>query len=150
MRIERDRKIALDDSRMAKVVVVCWQDIPSLVEVRDGASVAKQQLSARFQELIDIVAMRKKLVNSDAYLEHWNRRKGGERAGDVTAIAAAVAAERRYGFSGTGPLRLSCLRLCSTEPDRFDAGPRTSCRRVFPRRPICNSRRISSACTGAA
>jgi hypothetical protein len=93
MRIERDRKIALDDSRMAKVVVVCWQDIPSLVEVRDGASVAKQQLSARFQELIDIVAMRKKLVNSDAYLEHWNRRKGGERAGDVTAIAAAVAAE---------------------------------------------------------
>jgi hypothetical protein len=78
---------------MAKVVLVCWQNIPSLVEVRDGAAVSKQQLSARFQELIDIVAMRKKLVGSDAYLEQWNRRKDAERAGDVHAVAAAVAAE---------------------------------------------------------
>jgi hypothetical protein len=78
---------------MAKVVIVCWQDIPSLVEVRDGASVSKQQLSARFQELIDIVAMRKKLVGSDAYLEQWNRQKDAERPGDVHAVAAAVAAE---------------------------------------------------------
>jgi hypothetical protein len=78
---------------MAKVVVVCWQDIPSLVEVRDGASVSKQPLSARFQELIDIVAMRKKLVGSDAYLEQWNRQKHAERPGDVHAVAAAVAAE---------------------------------------------------------
>lgn len=78
---------------MAKVVIICWQDIPSLVEVRDGASVSKQQLSARFQELIDIVAMRKRLVGSDAYLEQWNRRKDGERAGDVEAVAAAVATE---------------------------------------------------------
>lgn len=78
---------------MAKVVIVCWQDIPSLVEVRDGASVAKQHLSARFQELIDIVAMRKKLTGSDAYLEQWSRRKDGERAGNVNDIAAAVAAE---------------------------------------------------------
>ena len=78
---------------MAKVVVVCWQDIPSLVEVRDGASVAKQQLSPRFQELIDIVAMRKKLTGSDAYLDQWNRRKDGERLGDVNEIANAVAVE---------------------------------------------------------
>jgi Tat protein secretion system quality control protein TatD with DNase activity len=78
---------------MAKVVIVCWQDIPSLVEVRDGASVSKQPLSARFQELIDIVAMRKKLVGTDAYLEQWNRRKDAERPGDVDAVAAAVATE---------------------------------------------------------
>lgn len=78
---------------MAKVVIVCWQDVPSLVEVRDGAAVAKRQLSARFQELIDIVAMRKQLTGSDAYLEQWNRRKDGERSGDVNEIAAAVAAE---------------------------------------------------------
>ena len=78
---------------MAKVVIVCWQDIPSLVEVRDGASVAKQQLSARFQELIDIVAMRKKLTGSDAYIEQWNRCRDGERSGVVSEIAASVAAE---------------------------------------------------------
>ena len=83
---------------MAKVVIVCWQDIPSLVEVRDGVSVSKQQLSARFQELIDIVAMRKNLVGSDGYLEQWNRQKNAERPGDVHSVAAAVAAEleRKY------------------------------------------------------
>jgi hypothetical protein len=78
---------------VAKVVIVYWQDIPSLVEVRDGTSVSKRQLSARFQELIDIVAMRKKLVGSDAYLEHWSRRKDGERTGEVDDVAAAVASE---------------------------------------------------------
>ena len=78
---------------MAKIVIVCWQDIPSLVEARDGASVAKEPLSARFQELIDIVAMRKKLTGSDAYLEQWNRRKDGERPGGVNEVASAVAAE---------------------------------------------------------
>lgn len=83
---------------MAKVFVVCWQDIPSLVEVREGASIAKQQLSARFQELIDIVAMRKKLTGSDAYLEQWNRRKDGERDGSVNDIAAAVAAELESNY----------------------------------------------------
>lgn len=82
-----------DISNMAKIVVVYWQDIPSLVEVRDGPSVAKQQLSARFQELIDIVAMRKRLTGSAAYLEQWNRRKDGERAGDVKELAAAIATE---------------------------------------------------------
>jgi hypothetical protein len=91
--LERDCGIESDISIMAKIVVVCWQEIPSLVEVRDGASVAKQQLSVRFQELIDIVAMRKKLTGSDAYLEQWNRRKDGERTGDVKEVAAAVAAE---------------------------------------------------------
>ena len=83
---------------MAKVIIVCWQDIPSLVEVREGVSVAKQQLSARFQELIDIVAMRKNLTGSDAYLEQWNRRKDGERAGKVNDIAAAVATEIESRF----------------------------------------------------
>lgn len=78
---------------MARIVILCWQDIPSLVEVRDGAAIAKRQLSARFQELIDMVAMRKHLTGSDAYLEQWNRRKDGERTGHVDDIAAAVAAE---------------------------------------------------------
>jgi hypothetical protein len=96
--IERDRKIAFDARVMAKVVIVCWQDVPSLVEVREGASVGKKQLSARFQELIDIVAMRKKLTGSDAYLEQWNRRKDGERAGNVNDVAAAVAAEIESRF----------------------------------------------------
>ena len=78
---------------MAKVTILYWQDIPSLVEVREGTKVQKQQLSARFQELIDMIAMRKKLVGSDAYLDQWRRGKPEERAGEVKEIAIAVTGE---------------------------------------------------------
>jgi hypothetical protein len=85
--------IASGGDILAKVTILYWQDIPSLVEARDGTNVQKQQLSARFQELIDMIAMRKKLVGSDAYLEQWRRGKPEERAGEVKAVAAAVAGE---------------------------------------------------------
>lgn len=78
---------------MAKVTILYWQQIPSLVEVRESTNIQKQQLSARFQELIDIIAMRKKLVGSDAYLEQWRKGKPEERAGEPKAILAAVAGE---------------------------------------------------------
>ncbi len=78
---------------MARVTVLYWQEIPSLVEVREGTSVQKHQLSARFQELIDMVAMRKKLVGSDAYLEQWRKGKPEERPGEPKEIVAIVAGE---------------------------------------------------------
>jgi hypothetical protein len=83
---------------LAKVTILYWQNIPSLVEARDGASVQKQQLSARFQELIDMIAMRKQLVGSDAYLDQWRRGKPEERPGDFKAVASAVADEIENQF----------------------------------------------------
>ena len=47
---------------MAKVAVMCWQEIPSAVEVKDGEGTQKVQLSNRFLELIDMIAMRRKLA----------------------------------------------------------------------------------------
>jgi hypothetical protein len=75
-----------------------WQDIPSLVEAREGRTVHKQQLSPRFQELIDMVAMRKRLTGADAYLEQWRKGRVEERQGDVQALVAAVVQdlEARY------------------------------------------------------
>ena len=58
---------------MAKYTVLYWQDIPSLVEVRQGRKRHKVQLSERFQELIDKVAMRKGFFGADNYLEQWRR-----------------------------------------------------------------------------
>ena len=58
---------------MVKVSILCWQDIPSVVEARDGKSVHKELLSERFQELIDLVAMKKKLLDSDEYLMQWQK-----------------------------------------------------------------------------
>lgn len=95
---------------MARVVVTYWQSIPSMVEARDGAAVHKRQLSARFQELIDLVAMRKNLNGSDAYLEQWRRAGAQERAGDVQAAADAVAAEIEASFEEIRAAAIAELR----------------------------------------
>ena len=56
---------------MAQYTVVYWQEIPSVVEAKQGRKRHKEQLSERFQELIDAVAMRKGLFGTDEYLEEW-------------------------------------------------------------------------------
>ncbi|MGI9303816.1 MAG: virulence factor [Gammaproteobacteria bacterium] len=83
---------------MAKYQILYWQDIPSLVEARDGDSVHKEQLSSRFQELIDLVAMKKKLAGTDAYLEQWNKGKRIDRDGSARDVAAAIAGELEADF----------------------------------------------------
>ncbi len=81
-----------------KLTLVSWQEIPSMVEARVGRDRHKVELSSRFQELIDMVAMRRGLAESDAYLEAWQREPLGEREGDPDAIVreAADAIEERY------------------------------------------------------
>jgi Virulence factor len=83
---------------MAKVTVLYWQNIPSLVEATDGDKPRKLQLSQRFQELIDLIAMKKKLGGTDAYLEQWSKGEPEMREGsaDVAAVAAAEEIEARY------------------------------------------------------
>lgn len=78
---------------MAKCSVLSWQEIPSLVEARDASGSHKIQLSDRFQELIDMVAMRKGMAGTDQYLEAWRRGRGKERDGDAHSAAEALAAE---------------------------------------------------------
>lgn len=74
---------------MAKCTVLCWQEVPSVIEANDGASMHKIQLSDRFQELIDMVAMRRGLAGTDTYLMEW--RKDPPLVRDGTAKEAAVA-----------------------------------------------------------
>ena len=78
---------------MAKYTILYWQDIPSLVEVREGRKRHKVQLSERFQELIDKVAMRKGLFGTDSYLEEWRRGESVSREGGPQDVLQAVAAE---------------------------------------------------------
>lgn len=78
---------------MAKCSVLSWQEIPSLVEARDASGTHKIQLSARFQELIDMVAMRRGLAGTDQYLEEWRRGRPAEREGDANGAATALAEE---------------------------------------------------------
>ncbi|MEJ8573165.1 virulence factor [Microbaculum marinum] len=70
-----------------------WQDIPSLVEARDASGTHKIQLSDRFQELIDMVAMRRGLAGTDEYLEAWRKSRPAEREGSAAEAAQSLAAE---------------------------------------------------------
>ena len=63
-----------------------------------GARPARRPLSARFQELIDAVAMRAGATDADAYLDGWTHGPGSERPGTAAAVADAVAAELESGF----------------------------------------------------
>jgi Virulence factor len=74
---------------VARVHVLYWQDIPSVVRVGD----VKRQLPEWFQQEIDRVAMEQGLVGSDAYLEQWEWRDLGERTGSDADVAAQVEDE---------------------------------------------------------
>lgn len=78
---------------MAKVTLMCWQEIPSAVEVKDADGTKKVQLSGRFLELIDMAAMRRKLAGTDDYLMQWRKEKLPDREGKAGDVARTVADE---------------------------------------------------------
>ena len=96
---------------MATYQVLYWQDIPSLVEAHDGSNSHKEQLSAQFQELIDIVATKKDIVGSDAYLEEWSKGAPAQRDGTPEEVAKAVAREFEARFA---EIRADALVKCGT------------------------------------
>lgn len=60
---------------MAKLITVYWRDIPAQVTAKAGRKTAKIQLSDRFQEAIDMAAMRAGKGSTDEYLEDWRREQ---------------------------------------------------------------------------
>jgi Virulence factor len=79
---------------MATYQVTYWQEIPSQVDAREGRDKPhKEMLSARFQELIDIVASARKQGDADAYISGWNKGDKESREGGAQAVAQAVAAD---------------------------------------------------------
>ncbi len=83
---------------VAKYNVLYWQDIPSVIEAKDGNGTHKVQLSQRFQALIDMVAMRQDLAGTDAYLEAWKRGKPHEREGSAEEVVNAIKEEFEAQF----------------------------------------------------
>ncbi len=83
---------------MAEYSILYWQDVPSLVEAKDAQASHKVQLSQRFQDLIDIVAMRRGLAGTDAYLEQWSRGERVARDGSAEQVARAVTEEIEARF----------------------------------------------------
>ncbi len=96
---------------MATYRLICWREIPSVVEARADGKVHKVQLSRRFLELIDLVAMKQGLTQSDAYLDQWNKTAPQERAGAAADVAKAVAAEIEARFD---QVRADALASCKS------------------------------------
>lgn len=94
---------------MARYRILYWHHIPSVIEANDEQAVHKEELSARFQELIDRVAMKKKLVGTDAYLEGWRKGRPKVREGDAQMVAKAVAAETEAEYDKIAAIDLHDL-----------------------------------------
>ena len=79
---------------MARVQILRWQDIPSVVKAfdDDGGAVSAQ-LPDWFQQEIDRRAMEQGLIGSDAYLEQWQWGELEERPGSAAEVLDAVVAE---------------------------------------------------------
>jgi hypothetical protein len=88
---------------MAEYQIVYWHEFPSMVAARgDGAARREKssaQLSPRFQEAIDVAAMRRGLTGTDAYLEGWTRSEWQARPGTPDAVASTVASEIEAEYS---------------------------------------------------
>ena len=83
---------------MATYQVLYWQEIPSQVDAREAGKSHKEMLSQRFQELIDIVATRRNIVESDAYISAWSKGDKMEKAGSAIEVAKSVAADLEADF----------------------------------------------------
>ena len=79
---------------MATYQILYWQDIPSLVEAREGGDVKKEQLSQRFQEAIDRAAMRAGKGSSDAYIAEWRRDRSTLETDDELGVIAKGEIDR--------------------------------------------------------
>lgn len=93
---------------MATYQVTYWQEIPSQVDAREpGTKPHKEMLSQRFQELIDIVAHKRKLSSTDDYISAWAKGDKQVREGTPEAVARAVVAELEAQFDA---IRAEALR----------------------------------------
>jgi hypothetical protein len=95
---------------MAKVQVLFWQEIPSLVEAREGSELHKVELSARFQELIDLVATNKGMGESEVYLEQWAKGPAEMRDGNAKNVAEAKARELEAQYDTIRSAQLAAIR----------------------------------------
>ena len=100
---------------MATYQVTYWQEIPSQVDAKEpGSKPHKMMLSQRFQELIDIIATKRKLDSSDDYISQWNKGEKLEKPGTPEQVAQAVAAEIEAGYDAIRAKALEQSKLTRT------------------------------------
>jgi len=83
---------------MAQLTITYWRDIPSQVSIGKGRKASKAMLSDRFQEAIDMAAMRSGAAETDDYIAEWRRQPGQEVEDDHDGVVATTIErlEREY------------------------------------------------------
>ena len=73
---------------MPQLIITYWRDMPAQVTIKEGRKTAKRPLPERFEQAIDMAAMRANKRDTDAYLAEW--RKGAPvdlEGSDLEALA---------------------------------------------------------------
>jgi hypothetical protein len=78
---------------MATYKILYWQEIPSQIKAEDDMDDVTVQMPDRFQERIDLMAARRGLQESDAYLAQWKWSEEEDREGSAEQVAEALRAE---------------------------------------------------------
>ena len=81
-------------SRMTRVRVMYWKEIPVQVQAVDDSSTVSKPLDHRFQEAADAIAMLDGSAGTDEYLSAW--QWGQYQDADGSAAEAAQAAAERF------------------------------------------------------
>ena len=77
---------------MPQRIIVYWRDMPAQVIIKEGRKAAKRQLPERFEQAIDMAAMKANKRDTDAYLAEWRKSEPEPIAGeDFEALAEAAA-----------------------------------------------------------
>ena len=84
---------------MANLIITYWRDIPSAVSVKAGRKEEKRMLADRFQEAIDMAAMRGGASDTDSYLADWRRAEPVPVGDDLAAEVEKAKAEIEATFT---------------------------------------------------
>ena len=77
---------------MPQKIIVYWRDMPAQVIIKEGRKAAKRQLPERFEQAIDMAAMKANKRDTDAYLAEWRKSDPVTIEGeDFEALAEAAA-----------------------------------------------------------
>lgn len=67
---------------MPQLIITYWRDMPAQVTIKEGRRTAKRQLPERFEQAIDMAAMRAGKRDTDGYLAEWRKGEPVEITGD--------------------------------------------------------------------
>lgn len=91
---------------MPEVTIVYWRDIPAQVIVGKGRRGAKRQLADRFEQAIDMAAMRAGMAGTDDYLTEWRKAASYTVVGDANMVAEQEATRLETEYDKARVLKL--------------------------------------------